>query len=78
MDSTYIRVVSTTTKLCVGLGINRNKDADEVQYLPCASGDKGQHWLLTTKDGTYSLKSRHSAQCLRVAGGEAKKDATLE
>ena len=78
VDSTYIRVVSTTTKLCVGLGINRNKDADEVQYLPCASGDKGQHWLLTTKDGTYSLKSRHSAKCLRVAGGEAKKDATLE
>jgi hypothetical protein len=78
VDSTYIRVVSTTTKLCVGLDINRNKDADQVQYLPCSSADKGQHWLLTTKDGTYSLKSRHSAKCLRVAGGEAKKDATLE
>lgn len=78
VDSTYIRVVSTTTKLCVGLGLNRNKDADQVQYLPCSSADKGQHWLLTTKDGTYSLKSRHSAKCLRVAGGEAKKDATLE
>lgn len=78
VDSTYIRVVSTTTKLCVGLGLNRNRDGDQVQYLPCAAGDKGQHWLLTTKDGAYSLKSRHSAKCLRVAGGEAKKDSTLE
>jgi hypothetical protein len=78
VDSTYIRVVSTTTKLCVGLDLNRDRVGDEVQYVPCAAGDKAQHWLLTTSNGTYSLKSRHSAKCLRVAGGEAKKDATLE
>lgn len=78
VDRTYVRVVSSANKLCVGLGLNRNRDGDEIQYLPCAAGDKAQHWLLTTSNGTYSLKSRHSAKCLRVAGGEAKKDATLE
>lgn len=78
IDGNYIRIISSTTKLCVGLSTGSKINGGQVQLLPCSATDRRQQWLMKTLNGTYSLQSRQSLKCLSVVGKVAKKDALLE
>lgn len=78
IDGNYIRIISSTTKLCVGLSTGSKINGGQVQLLPCSAKDQRQHWLMKTLNGTYTFQSRQSSKCLSVVGKVAKKDAMLE
>src|SRR5205823_3609457 len=68
-DGAYYRLKSVATGFCVDVNGNAQTDGAQVLQWDCGGGENQRWYFRAVLDGHYQLAAKHSAKCLRVAGG---------
>ena len=74
---TYYRVRSVGNNNCIDVsGVSQGNNAAVVNWA-CGAGENQQWYFRVVGNGSYQLSAKHSAKCLRVAGGSTGDGALL-